>query len=330
MNDDSQMNFSKNTMNLNGNQYDEQLDSKKSIILLTESPNMNLYSWASDAYIKDRNIQKQVYSGYKPETSWKTVIFQMVIVFYIMETQKFTFRDMKLNNNFYIKDINVFGDAPQFWKYCVDKIDFYVPNYGHLLLFDSDYHDIETASKKIIAIFLDSDKFNEQEFKKILKSNALECININNFSQEFTNNGGNRPQDDILNLINKISDCITRNEDFKTILLNNFTDYLHNRIGTSLRQLEFPYIKKRDVRPFIKGELVVSEKGFENYVVVIFLQVESNNQCKCITKDGNNFSHIMVPKDLLYHFSEYETIKQDAKPNEPYMSLDYIIETYNL
>ena len=49
-------------MKRNGDQIDPDTDSKKSIILLTESPNMNIFSWASDSYIKERNIQKQVYS----------------------------------------------------------------------------------------------------------------------------------------------------------------------------------------------------------------------------------------------------------------------------
>ena len=46
---------------------------------------MNIFSWASDSYIKERNIQKQVYSGYKPDNAWESVIMQILIVFYIMD-----------------------------------------------------------------------------------------------------------------------------------------------------------------------------------------------------------------------------------------------------
>ena len=110
MNDDSQLNFSKNTMKINGDQIDPDTDSKKSIILLTESPNMNIFSWASDSYIKERNIQKQIYSGYKTEIVWESIIMQILIVFYIMDKHNFTFNEMQLQNNFYIKDWLKYAD----------------------------------------------------------------------------------------------------------------------------------------------------------------------------------------------------------------------------
>lgn len=329
MNDDSQLNFSKNSMNINGNVYDPKYDSKKSIILLTESPNMNIFSWASDAYIKEYNIQKQVYTGFKPENVWESVIFQIVVVFYVMNEHNFTFRNMKLQNNFFVKDINVFGDSPQFWKYKINNVEYYVPNYGHLLMFDSDYHDLDdSGQKKILATFLD--KIDESAVKLLIRENAKSCLNSNNFSQEFKNIGGIRPSDNIIKLLDNINADIVQNRSFEEILQRNFIKYFHNRIGTPLRQLEMPYVRKMDITPFRKGQLVVWEKSYDNYEIVIFLDNVDEYKYICGTKEKNSYILKDVSKDLIYHYSDYETIKQDSKPGEPYMAMDYVIETYIL
>lgn len=331
MNDDSQLNFRKNTMNLNGDVYEPELDSKKSIILLTESPNMNIFSWASDSYIKEYNIQKQIYSGYKAENVWETIIFQMLVVFYVMDNLNFTFNEMKLQNNFYIKDINVYGDSAQFWKYKINDVDYYVPNFGHLLMFDSDYHDLESPKeKKIIGKFLNT--IEESEIKKIIKQNALRCINSNNFSQEFKNSGGIRPSDNIIKLLDNINSDLrsTENFSYEKIIQRNFLKFLHNRIGTPLRQSEEPYVRKTDITPFRKGQLVVWEKSYDTYEIVLYLNNVNEYEYECASKEGNSFVVKNVSKDLIYKYSEYETIKQDSKPGEPFFGLDYVIETYIL
>ena len=331
MNDDSQLNFSKNTMKINGDQIDPDTDSKKSIILLTESPNMNIFSWASDSYIKERNIQKQVYSGYKTDNIWQSVIMQLLTVFYIMDKHNFTFNEMQLQNNFYIKDINVFGDSAQFWKYQIKDVDFYVPNYGHLLLFDSDYHDLDNnTNHKIIGKFL-NDKTSETEIHQTVINNALKCLNSNNFGQEFKNIGGVRPSDNIIKLLDNIcADILTNKFTFSDVIRRNFLRYLHNRIGTSLRDSELAYVKKLDIRPFRTGELVVWEKNYDFYEIVLYLNNSTEYECECASTENNTFVIKRVNKDLIYHYSDYETIKQDSKPGEPFLSMDYVIESYVL
>ena len=331
MNDDSQLNFSKNTMKINGDQIDPDTDSKKSIILLTESPNMNIFSWASDSYIKERNIQKQIYSGYKTEIVWESIIMQILIVFYIMDKHNFTFNEMQLQNNFYIKDINVFGDSAQFWKYQIKDVEFYVPNYGHLLLFDSDYHDLENnTNHKIIGKFF-NDSIKEGEIHQTVINNALKCLNPNNFGQEFKNIGGVRPSDNIINLLERIcADIATTKFSFSDVIRRNFLKYLHNRVGTSLRDSELSYVKKTDIKPFRTGELVVWEKNYDSYEIVLYLNNSTEYECDCASKENGTFVTKRVNKDLIYHYSDYETIKQDSKPGEPFFNMDYIVESYVL
>jgi hypothetical protein len=329
INSDSSLNFSKNTLGLSGDPLSIDDSSKKSIILLTESPNMNLFGWASNSYIKDRNIQKQIYTGYKPNNVWESVIMQMLIVFCVMDKYKFTFNEMQLQNNFYIKDINVQGDSAQFWKYKIYEIEYYVPNYGYLLMFDSDYHDLTNkTSLKIIGKFLSGT--SDDIIKQAIIKNALNCLSSNNFGQEFKNIGGVRPSEYIINLLERICTNIKDGMSFELVIQNNFLKYLHNRIGTPLRETEIQFVAKSDIRPFKKGQLVIWEKKFDFYEIVMFLSNINEYECKCASTENEIFVEKKVHKDLIYHYSNSEVIKQDSKPNEPYLSMDYIIETYIL
>ena len=70
------------------------------LIILTEGADFNIYNWASNRAQMDRNLVKQVGCGYKTTEMWDNVLFQIIIVFYTMWQKKFTYKDMKLNNNF--------------------------------------------------------------------------------------------------------------------------------------------------------------------------------------------------------------------------------------
>jgi len=324
MNNDSKLDYGKNTMKLDNKSGQIVKYSDKSLILLTESPNNNIFVWASNLYIKERNIQKQIYTGYKSDDTWKSVIMQMVVVFYVMTEYKFTFNDMSLQGNIYIKDIDV--DTTKFWRYKIKDIDYYVPNYGSLLLLDSDYHDLNNK-KKIIGKFLEDD---DKIIKEQIKANAIKCFSPNNFGQEFTDQGGVKPSDNIIRLLTTISDLIRNDTSFDQIIQNTFTEYVHNRVGTLIRTTEFPYIRKNDIKPFRKGELIIYESKFENYEILLFIKNIDEYKSECIVKVNDQLIPKELPKDLLCHYSDHETIRQDVRPNEPSLTLDYIIETYNL
>jgi len=70
------------------------------------------------------------------------------------------------------------------------------------------------------------------------------------------------PPDSILNLFGKIQTGLKETEtetsgklkSYDKLMLDNFGKYLHNRIGTMIRDNEKDYIKKMDVTPFKRGE----------------------------------------------------------------------------
>ena len=327
MNTDAKLDFGKNTMKFNKITQEIIKYSDKTLILLTESPNNNIWTWASNLYTKEKNIQKQIYSGYKQDFIWESIIMQILIVFYIMDKLNFTFNQMSLQKNFFIKDINVYSDVFNYWRYKINNIDYYVPNYGHLLMFDSDYHDLTIKGPKIIAKMFGDDI---GLIHSTIKSNALECLDPNNFGQEFINQGGVKPSTDIIKLMTIICDNIRNDDSFETIIQNNFLKYIHNRVGTQLRKGEVEYVRKYDTRPFRKGELIIHEISFDTFEILVFIDNLNEFEYVCAGKDSKDFILKNIPKDLIFHYSEYETIRQDLKPGEPSLNLDYIIETYNL
>lgn len=332
------------------------------MLLLTESPNQNIYQWSSNTYTNERGVHKMVHSGFKPETHWKSLIAQMLIIFYTMDKYLFTIREMKIQNNFYVKDINIYGDPKQYWQYTISNIDYYIPNYGHLLMFDHSYSVLKKDENKDKFRIMMRDEFGDEkeDIRSMIISNALDCF-TNPFNSAFTDDGGALPSDNIINIFSQIQKELTDKENeikankeilsndgewdkvWKDILLKFICElgFIHNRVGTPLRDSEYPYIRKNDARPrpFKSGELVIWEEKFETYKILLFVSNVDEMKCSCISTiksnidDGstnNKYEKIEVPRDLLYHYSELETIKQDGKMGEPAISYEHILERYIL
>ena len=322
------------------------------LVLLTESPNQNIFQWASNSYVQNKGIRKMVYSGYKPESHWNSIIAQMLIIFYVMDKFCFTIREMNINENFYVKDLNVYGDNKQYWQYTIENIDYYIPNFGHLLMLDHNYKDLTNLDNihehKIIMKNEFGDK--EDEIKKIIVDNAINCFNPNNFSGQFSEIGGvalgtvvgnlfTKIYEDLKNLREKLIagkelDGSDEKVTWGFFIKKYLKSYINNRVGTPIRDLEVNYIRKNETRPrpFKSGELVIWEEKYETYRIVLCLRNIDKTTYECITKNdiSNEYENINCPTDMLYHYSEFETIKQDGKPGEPMIGYDYIIERYIL
>ena len=263
----------------------------------------------------------------------------------------FTIREMKIQSNFYIKDLNIYGDIKQYWQYTIGNIDYFIPNFGHLVMFDHNYNELVDPVNKGKYRIMMKDEFGdvEDEIKSVIISNAIECLSAKSFGSIFTIDGGVGLSENIGNLLNEIEkELIDLREDVKNrkIKQDEFwghiickfmikLDYIHNRVGTPVRDIEYNYIRKNDSRPrpFKVGELVIYEEKFETYKILLFIKNINESTCECIGKKLNTDLYEIisnVPRDLLYHYSELDTIKQDGKLGEPIIGYEHILERYIL
>jgi hypothetical protein len=108
-----------------------------------------------------------------------------------------------------------------------------------------------------------------------------------------------------------------------------FTSYVHNRVGTLLRESEVNYVKKIGSKSFRKGELVIYESEYEKYEIVIYLEDNGEYECQCIRRDNDGkLVTAEVGKDMLFPYSSNETIYQDVSAGQSAVNASYIIETY--
>ena len=359
------------------------------LIILTESPNMNIICWGTNLYKEERGVNTMIYSGFKPAQQWESVIAQMLIVFYVMDKFKFTINGMDIINNFYIKDLNVLGQSKQYWLYTINDIDYYIPNFGNLLMCDNNYKDLKkNDAKNVTKLENYGIHLNEQTYEQIItqldkneilkknkkdeyeelrcfimslkgnykvlmeqlgddentistmiRNNAIECFSFNSWvnNKYEGKNSFITPDSSVINTLKNINNDLNAKKDstadykytFSGIIEKYLKKYINNRVGTDIRDLEVPYIKKNDIRPFKKGEIVIYQGEFEKYQILLFIKniEDDDNSCLCI---GEKFEEKTVNRDLLYHYSEYEPIKQDLKPGEPMIGFDHIIEKYTL
>jgi hypothetical protein len=117
-------------------------NSGKSLILLTEAPTTSFIQWASVMYEKFGTVKKMVSSGYHLPEIWKCMIFQLLYIFAILQEKEIYMENIDIYTNLFVKDIFSDSNAIGSWVYKIGDIEFYVPNYGYILQFDSFYNDI--------------------------------------------------------------------------------------------------------------------------------------------------------------------------------------------
>jgi hypothetical protein len=69
-----------------------------------------------------------------------------------MEKEEIYFNNFSLKNNVFIKDVQTDNTGNSCWVYKINNIEYYVPNYGYLLVIDSNYADIESSATTLGSI----------------------------------------------------------------------------------------------------------------------------------------------------------------------------------
>ncbi len=316
----------------------------KSLIILTESPTYSIFGWASKIYLENGNIFEMIGRGYHDVNTWMNVLFQLMVALYVMQINKIFISNFDLERNVFIKDLSFRGTATEYWKYKVNGIDYYIPNLGYLVMIDSNFGDID---------FEDDNTFIEKEKHHKLNGDFYnEGIptypkgNINNnifdmFLKSFDSNVFGRyskkygivsPPDEIIDLMGKIINDATNDKEknIEKYIIKYMKKFIHNRVGSYLKESEVLNKRDDDVSEFKKGNILVHPAGNNKFKFVMYLGVE-NGLATIITKQNPENSDYIEEKinvNSLKNYIKTEPIQQNYKPNEENLTEEGLLETY--
>ena len=132
------------------------------------------------------------------------MIFQMLYILSVLQEEQLYFRELSLEKNFYIKDLYYDQVTTNYWIYKIDNFEYYVPNYGYLVVFDSKYSDIdaENINYSIITknireykicsnnLFLNNNGSTDSNSDYLYYTKFNEIFNPNSFISKIKNLGG--------------------------------------------------------------------------------------------------------------------------------------------
>ena len=311
------------------------------LILITEAPHHNLYQWASKIYNHDGIVDKMISHGFHDTIVWMSILFQIVSALYVMQLHGLYIRDMTIEDNIYIKDLANNGESNivGYWKYIIDDIPYYVPNFGYLVMIDSNFKDIIPATRllepvereyKIYTNKIFGQNYQITQLQRQIWDNYRRIINTNAFTKEHTLNNVNKPSESVMSFIGKLMED---NEiDLGTILLRHFGMYMNNRIGTYLRKdSEIPNIREH-TGPFKKGQMCAEVIEDQVYKWCIFVKYVGNDgEVEIITKDKPESTNVVINRirvDTLKQFALTEKIDQIYDGDKIKLNENELLETY--
>ena len=324
------------------------IDSGKSMIVLTEAPTCNIIEWLCPTYIAKGAISEMTSTGYHSEYAWNSILFQLVYSMAVLQEKEIYIRNFSLENNVFIKDLFYDNNNIGYWIYCVEGINFYIPNFGSLLLIDTRFTDIlpnldisptifdniiNTTDKQIFKIVSPSIyTYNEAyipDYKKTILKDMKNIIDINNFIRlgsvaEFKII---QPSGTTVELIKTINSSTETN--IKDIMINSFPQYLHNRIGTFLTKSEVENINISILPQFNIGSLMVYQERYNEYKWVLYLKNISDKKKLIYTKNDTNMIQIEVFNYSLIFYPDANNLSQTSDKNYR-LNNESLIETYTL
>ena len=251
-----------------------------------------------------------------------------------------------MRRNIFIRDISSGGKSTNYWKYIVNGIEYYVPNYGYLVLIDSNFRDFDEKlmeknyldtdrTRKLDGKFINNDMSESEIYEKTFNM-MKNVLNPNLFDDDFIKEGGTKPPDEILTLLSSMNRDFISNtsNDISYYISKYMKQYMNNRIGTLLNDNEIKNVNKGGVKEINRGQ-IVSMKN-EDGVEIFVLHIETkDNISRIITRDSldiNNYNLIEkdVPYTSLNIYSVTKRIHQSFNPRTSNLSEENLIETYSI
>ena len=345
--------------------FNIQFPTNKCIVSITEAPTHNLFDWGTKSYALEMGpIKKMVQTGYHDIKVWQSIIFQLLAALHVMNVEDILINEMSIGNNVYIKDLNKDETNVGYWKYKVNGIDYYVPNYGYLVVIDSKFNDLEGGLESVNLLQNGRVDYNYKIYGAMFedspvilfdkkKQNMTNIFNRNNFSSGFTDYGGIKPPKEILSIIDEINKRVNgiKNPDHlkevsNDIFLETQRHFLNNRIGEFVKEVEKDQLIKDDFK-FKPGDVIAElingqmagNNAAEAYKWGLYIRPIRDPVTNMVTDheiyttttkyygDNKEYKKKLVNDGSI--FRSYTPIEQNYKPNQK-LSEDDILETYVL
>jgi hypothetical protein len=283
----------------------------KVLVCLTEAPNYSIMDWARKQYRADGNVKRMINTGYHPAHVWESVLFQLLAALYTMQIKGIVIDKFNLKRNVFIKDIESHNKATTYWRYVIEGVEYYVPNYGYLVMVDTNYRDCDEVidcnedanpdrlPRKIDGSIFSTTKLKPDEiFNKVFEI-FKSTIDPNQFEADFVKDDGIKPPEAIMKLLTTIKRNIGEdNKSISSYIRSNMTMYLNNRVGTQLTVDEIPKVTKGGVKEFRNGELVVMADENNRDKFVIYVNKKDGDIARIITRDGITKKSNIIEKDV--------------------------------
>jgi hypothetical protein len=260
------------------------------LTIVTEGQTYYFFDWLVDRVANPAisgNIQTQLSSGQKSADVWYSILFQLMVALLTMQYHGIYIDNFNFERNVFIKELGNDGIPTNYWKYRIDGIDYYVPNYGYVVIIDSDYKDLDDLQKLTLSINVPTSSGTHNKLDgKIFgtgasmsgialpdSGNTLIMTEINDkifeifkrifddniFKGDFEQRGYQKPPQKIYDLLNKIKakSSSTSSTNISDYIVEFMPRYLNNRIGTYLKEQEQVNVRSDATKTFIKGQLVV-------------------------------------------------------------------------
>ncbi|AYV79284.1 MAG: hypothetical protein Faunusvirus8_1, partial [Faunusvirus sp.] len=330
--------------------------SGKCLVTLTEAPTINILDWATRKYDNTTGkILVMQRTGFHDADTWYSIYFQILAAMYILYKHGIAFTSFDLMNNVYIKDLKTDSTILGYWKYIIDGVSYYIPNYGYLVLVDSKYRDIVRPQYNVIdkdkkpkrvfkiysnRIFMNAGQvvndLDEKVIKKVMFNNLLNIVNPGNFSSDFTNSGGIKPPQEIIKMLSEMfSDAKTSKiVNVEYYIFKYMRRFMNNRVGTLLRDNEKQIFQRNQgIYDAVKGDMIVYKVRDEYFTWGIFYKSIGDNKCIILTKDNINDTKCVektITSDKVAKYSDYENVEQNYAQIRAKLGEDDLIEIYAL
>jgi hypothetical protein len=296
-----------------------QQDQNKAMILITEASTYSFIQWICIKY--DSNF-KMIDRADHSINEWYNMFFQLFAALYVMQKNNIYIENFSIYDNVYIKNIEMRGSEINFWKYKIDDIDYYIPNLGFIVLIDSNFNGNEIilnnkdTTKDMLAIF----KSVINELINVKNNNTLTIPNREKINFELDKT--------IITIFDNIISSLTETK-ISEYISKYFHRFMHNRIGTLIKETELPNIRKEN-RTFKQGQLVICEEANNEYKCVLIKEITKKDDIQIvtiITKEVDGYKESTINITDIYNYSPNHNIQQTIISTEKRNDED-IIETY--